>query len=320
MSSLKQFILKRAIYTTITLFAVSLIIFAITQLLPGDAAQMMLGQHATEERIAILEEQMGLNEPVHIQYINWVSGVATGDMGHSLIYDRPVADVIEPRLIRSLQLALLTTLMVIFIGIPLGVFAAIKRGSKFDTLLSGTTYVGVSLPEFVTGTVLLLLFAGPIFGFLPGGDYSSLLDDGPVEWLRHLLLPSVTLTIVLLAHVMRQTRTGMIQTLRSEYVRTARLKGVAERDVLFKHALQNALLPTITVLALNFGWLMGSLVIVEEVFSYPGIGRMVVGAIQNRDIPLIQGTILVIAASYIIANTIADTVYTRLDPRIEYGE
>ncbi len=304
----------------ITLFAVSLIIFAITQLLPGDAAQMMLGQHATEERIASLEKQLGLNEPVYNQYVNWASGIVTGDLGHSLIYDRPVAEVIEPRLIRSLQLALLTTLMVIFIGIPLGVLAAIKRGSTFDTLVSGTTYVGVSLPEFVTGAILLLVFAGPIFGFLPGGDYASLLDDGPIEWLRHMLLPSITLTIVLLAHVMRQTRTGMIQTLRSEYVRTARLKGVGERNVLFKHALRNSLLPTITVLALNFGWLMGSLVIVEEVFSYPGIGRMVVGAIQNRDIPLVQATILIIAATYIIANTISDIVYAKLDPRIEYGE
>ncbi|WP_241434394.1 ABC transporter permease [Natronorubrum tibetense] len=175
----------------------------------------------------------------------------------------------------------------------------------------------MSVPEFVTGALLILLLAGPSFGILPHSGYVPL-SEGIIPWLQHLILPSITLAIVAIAHVMRQTRSGMIDALQSEYVRTARLKGMNEKQVITKHALRNGLMATVTILALSFGWLLGSIVVVEEVFAYPGMGRLVIESIQSRDLPVIQITVLIIATTYTLANLGADIVYTYLDPRIEY--
>lgn len=319
MSGFKVYLFKRLGHIVLTLFVISILVFSLTQILPGSAGTMRLGQYATEERVEAIEENLGLNEPMHVQYIDWMSGVLTGDWGRSYVLKKPIVDVLEPRLLRSLQLVVLTLLTVSLIGIPLGVIAALKRNSTVDFLISGTTYVGVSMPEFILGTLLLLLFAGPVFSVFPSGEYVPP-SEGLVTWFKHLVLPVTTLTIMLLAHVMRQTRSGMIEALQSEYTRTARLKGLPETRVLAKHSLRNGLLPTITVLAIDAGWLMGSIVVVEEVFSFPGIGRLVVRALETRDIPLIQITVLLIAATYALANLAADVAYTHLDPRIEYGE
>lgn len=319
MADFKLYLIKRVGYIVLSLFIISALIFSFTQLLPGNAAVMILGQYATEEKVADLEAELGLTEPVHEQYLDWIGGVLTGDWGQSYHYGNPVVEVLGPRLSHSLQLAGLSLLLVVLLGIPLGVLAAVKRGSAPDYVISGTTYVGVSMPEFVIGTLLLLLFAGPVWSIFPSGGFVPL-SEGVVPWLMHLALPSLTLMILLLAHIVRQTRSGVIESLQAEYTRTARLKGVPELGVLAKHALRNGLLPTITVLAIDVGWLMGSIVVVEEVFAFPGVGRLVVRAIQNRDLPLIQITILLIAASYAVANLIADIAYTYLDPRIDYGE
>jgi peptide/nickel transport system permease protein len=302
-----------------TLFVVSTLVFLMTQILPGNAAEMILGTSATPERIAAIERELGLNQPVYVQYFDWITGVLTGDWGRSYTLDRPVLDVILPRLLVSVQLALLSLLLVVIVAIPLGIIAALERDTPLDWVISVGSYVGISFPEFVTGTVLIYLFAGPVFNVFPSSGYTAPGAD-PVSWILHMILPAVTLMILLVAHVMRQTRSGMIEALQSEYVRLVRLKGMNERTVVTKHALRNALLPTITVLALDFGWLMGSLVIVEEIFAIPGLGRLVVFAIGNRDMPLIQMTVVLIAASYIIANFLADIAYSYLDPRIEYGE
>jgi peptide/nickel transport system permease protein len=318
-SAFQRYLIKRLGYVCITLLVITLVVFGVTQLLPGDAAVMILGQFATEAKIEALRIQLGLNRPWYVQYIDWIAGMFAGDMGTSYVLERPVAEVISVRFIHSAQLALLTLGEVILLSIPLGVYAALRRGSKSDSFISSISYIGISLPEFVTGTLLILLFAGPVFDFFPAGGYVPL-SDGIVPWLRHLALPSLTLTILLLAHVMRQTRSGMIETLQSEYVRTARLKGLRERTVIVKHALRNGLLPTVTVLALDLGYLMGSIVVVEEVFSYTGLGRLVVFAIQNRDLPTLQASVLIIAATYALANLGADIVYTYLDPQIEYGD
>jgi len=302
----------------VALFIISFIVFAVTQLLPGNAAVMILGQFATEESIAALEQQLGLNRPWYIQYGDWLTDILTGDLGKSLVNSKPVIEILEPRLMHSLELTIVSIILVILVGIPLGVVAAVKRDSVLDYVIGTSTYLGISVPEFVTGTLLILLLAGPVFNFFPSGQYVPL-SDGIVPWLHHIVLPAVTLTILLLAHVMRQTRSGMIETLQSDYVRTARLKGLSEWDVLMKHALRNGLLPTITVLALDLGYLMGGIVVVEEVFAFPGIGRLLIFSIQNRDLPLIQVTVLVVSMTYIVANFCADIVYTYLDPRIEYG-
>jgi len=319
LNSFRRYIIKRLSYILVTLLLVSFITFGVTQLLPGNAAVMILGEFATDERIATIEQQLGLNQPWYVQYGTWLKGVVTGNWGESLVLQQPIGDVIETRFINSVQLAALTMLFVVLFGIPLGVLAAVKRDSVFDTIITGTTYIGISIPEFVSGSLLILLLAGPIFGVFPSGGYEPF-SQGIIPWVEHLLLPSITLTILLLAHVMRQTRSGMIETLQSEYVRTARLKGMSERKVIIKHALRNALLPTVTVLALDLGYLMGGIIVVEEVFAYPGLGRLIVFSIQNRDLPTLQIAVLIVAATYAFANLAADLLYTYLDPRIDYGE
>ena len=318
-SAFRRYLLKRVAFMLFSLWVISVLVFAITQVLPGNAAVMILGTFATEESITALEQQLGLNRPVYVQYFDWFTGVVTGDWGQSFVDNRPIEAIIWPRLIHSAELAAVSLLFVVVVAIPLGVLAAVRRNGPVDILVSNVAYLGISVPEFVTGTFLILLFGGPVFNVLPGGDYVPR-SEGLVPWFRHLLLPAITLTIIMLAHVMRQTRSGMVEALRSEYVRTSRLKGMSEFQVLFKHALRNGLLPTITVLALDLGYVMGGIVVVEEVFAFPGLGRLIIFSINNRDLPTLQIVVLAIAATYTVANFAADIMYTYLDPRIEYGD
>lgn len=314
------YLLKRVVYSIVILWAVATIIFGMTNVIPGSAANILLGQTATEERVEMMEEELGLDEPIHERYVDWLHGVVTGDWGTSFFFKQPVTTIIWPKLIHTAQLALVSITLLVLLGIPLGVIAAWKRGSAIDTSISSLSYIGVSMPEFVTGTLLILLFAvgeGPL-KFFPSGGYEPL-SAGIIPFLEHIALPAITLTILILAHIMRQTRSSTIEELHSEYVRTARVKGLRERTVLFKHALRNGLLPAITVIALNFGWMMGSVVVVEEVFTYPGLGRLIVQSIHNQDLPLMQMAIMIPAATYVFANLIADLMYSYLDSRIEFG-
>lgn len=312
------YLVKRLGYTVLTVWLVATIVFVATVFLPGSAAQMILGRASSPEAIQALEAELGLNQPIHIQYINWLSGLAVGDVGRSLSLGKPVVDVVLPRLRVSLTLAVVTLAITVLVTIPLGVVSAVKQNSRFDRSISSISYFGVSLPEFVTGTVLIMLLGGPVFDLFPSSGYVPF-TESVAGWATHMVLPIITLMIIMVAHIYRQTRQGVIEVLHSEYIRTARLKGLSEKTVLFKHALRNGLLPTITVIALNFGWLLGGLVVVEEIFVIPGIGRLVVHAISNRDIPLLQFLVIVIALAYTLANLGADLLYTYFDPRIEYG-
>jgi peptide/nickel transport system permease protein len=294
-------------------------VFVATYVLPGNAALMILGRGAREESLAALEQQLGLDQPMYKAYFDWLSDALVGDFGTSLSLNEPVMSVAIPRAIISFQLAVTSLLMTILIAIPLAVFTATRRGSAWAQAATTFSYFGVSIPEFVTGSLLVLLLGGPMFGILPSQGYVPM-REGIIEWAYHMSLPVVTLTIILIAHILRQTRSELIEVLQSEYVRTARLKGLDERTVLFRHALPNSLLPTITVLAIFFGYLMGGLVIVESIFALPGLGRLVVFAIENRDLPLLQAAVIIIAASYTVANLIADISYSILDPRIGYGD
>lgn len=318
-SAFRRYLIKRVAFMGFSLWMISILVFGITQVLPGSAATMVLGTFATEESIAAMEQQLGLNRPIHVQYMDWFSGVITGDWGQSFVSNRPIEDIVWPRLVHSVELAAIAITLVILIGIPLGVLAAIRRNGSLDLVISNFTYLGISVPEFVTGTLLILLLGGPVFNVFPSGNYVPR-SQGIIPWLEHLLLPAITLTILLLAHVMRQTRSGMVETLQSDYVRTARLKGMSEYKVISKHALRNGLLSTITVIALDLGYLMGGIVVVEEVFAFPGIGRLIIFSIYNRDLPTLQVVVLIVAATYTLANFAADIVYTYLDPRIEYGD
>ena len=312
-----RYVAGRAVSIALVLVLISLIVFLAVHVLPGSAATLILGEYATPESLRALEQELGLDRPLAVQYLAWVGGVVTGDWGYSLAMKQPVTAIVGLRLQNSAVLAALTLATVIVIGIPLGAAAAVRRGRWLDVTILIGSYVGISVPEFVTGMLLILALAGPRLHWFPTGDYAPL-AAGLGPWLSHLALPVGALTLVLLAHVVRQTRSGLVDALASPYVRTARLKGARPRRVVLRHALRNGLLPAVTVIALDLGYLMGGIVVVEEVFAYPGIGRLILYAIQNRDVPLLQVAILVVAATYTLANFAADLLYAWLDPRIRY--
>lgn len=311
------YVVRRLFAIVAILVVMSILIFGITQGLPGNVAYVIVGQFATPDAVAAVEERLGLNDPLYLQYWRWASGILLGDLGDSLIMDRPVAPVILDALGASAILALASFVLVAIIGILLGVVAAVRQNRPTDHAVSIFTYVGISVPEFFWGIVLIIIFARYL-GVLPAGGIGDW-SDGFAAWLSHLVLPAATLTFTLIAHVSRLTRSSMIETLRSNYVRNARARGLPEHTIIYRHALRNALLPTITVLAVDVGWLIGGIVVVETVFAYPGLGRMVVFAIERHDLPLIQGAILIIAAIYAFANLAADLLYALFNPKIRYG-
>lgn len=313
-----RYALGRLASIALILLLVSAIVFAAIHVLPGSAATLILGEYATPEALHTLERDMGLDRPLLMQYTTWVGKVLTGDWGVSLAMKQPVASIVAQRLQNSVTLAGAAFLVVVILGVPLGVLAALQRGRPLDLAIVTATYIGISIPEFVTGLALLLLLAGPSVRWFPTSGYADI-SAGIGPWARHLVLPGATLTIILLAHVVRQTRSGLTDVLATPYIRTARLKGATERRVVLRHALRNGLLPTITVLALDLGYLMGGIVIVEEVFAYPGMGRLIIYAVQNRDVPLLQMCALVVASVYVLANFAADLLYAWLDPRIRYS-
>lgn len=302
----------------LTLLCISAIIFAVTGILPGNLAQIVLGEYATPEAVDALSRKMGLDKPYHVQYATWLWNAVQGNLGTALSMDQPISEVVAFRLKNSLVVALLSMLIVSVIAIPLGVWAALHRNSPPDRLIQLMSYVGISIPEFATASLLIILLAGPVFSLFPSTGFVPM-SEGPLTALYHMALPVTTLVIVLIAHIMRQTRSEMIQVLQTDYIRAARLRGLPERAVVYRHALRNAMLPTVTVLALDVGYLIGSIVVVEEVFAFPGIGRLVVFAVHSRDIPLLQSTVLVIAAIYCLVNFLADVCYALLNPKIRYA-
>ena len=311
------YVLKRLALIVYTLFVVSLIVFAITQILPADAATMLLGEAATPDALAAVRERLGLQAPAWLQYARWLGGVVRGDFGVSMRTGQPVAPVLIEALGRSLTLAFFAIALMLSLALPLGIIAAIRRGKLADLLVSVLSYLGVSIPEFVTATLLILLFADwlqwlPATGFVPlSEDFGS--------GLKHLVLPVLTVSMILVAHVSRMVRSELVDVLHSDYIRAARLKGLSRRTVLFKHGLRNALLPTITIVALDVGYLLGGIIVVEEIFAIPGIGRQLIVAIQARDLPMIQAGAMILATTYAFVNFIADMLYAWLDRRIQYG-
>lgn len=309
------FLLRRLLSGLLSLAILSLLIFVCTHVLPGDAATAILGENATPETLQALRLRLGLDRPLALQYAAWLAGVFHGDLGVSATLNQPVADVIGIHFANSMTLAAVTLAVAALSAIPLGVIAAVERGRALDAAILTGSYIGISIPDFVIAPLLILVFAGPPLQLLPSSGYVAL-GESSLGWLAHIVLPAGTLTLVLIAHLMRQTRSGMIDVLASDYVRTARLKGLPEHVVLRRHVLRNGLTTSITVLALDFGYLMGSIVIVEEIFAYPGLGRLIVYAVANRDLPLVQGAALMIGAAYVCANLLADWAHGLLNPRV----
>jgi peptide/nickel transport system permease protein len=310
------YLVKRLGLVVYTLFVVSLLVFGVTQVLPADAATMLMGENATAEQLAALREKLGLNDPIIAQYGRWLGGVLTGDFGISMRTGLPVLPAVLDALGRSLLLAALSIGLMLVVALPLGIAAATRRGRLGDVVFGLLSYVGVSLPEFVTATLVILLLAD-ILKLLPATGYVPLTENFS-SGLAHLVLPVLTISVIMVAHVARMVRSEMVDVLHTDYVRAARLKGLPERTVLLKHALRNALLPTITIVALDIGYVLGGIIVVEEIFAIPGIGRQLIVAIQNRDLPMIQAGALIMAATYAFANLTADLLYAVVDKRIQY--
>jgi peptide/nickel transport system permease protein len=310
------FVVRRLLFSLLVLLIVSVVVFVVVQVLPGDVASMILGTDATPEDVETMREKLGLNRPAYIRYLEWIAGAVQGDWGTSLRLNQPVGPLIATRMANSAVLAGMTLLIAVPLAIGLGVYGGLHRGRLSDRVIAVVTLIGTSLPEFVWGSLLIIVFSFWLKWLPP----SSLMDPGDSVFthFKLLVLPVVTLTMVMLAYTSRMTRTSVIDVLERNFVRTARLKGIGERQVVLHHVLPNALLPTITIVAMNIGWLMGSLVVVETVFSYPGLGRMMVFAVSNRDVPMLQMTVLVTAGVYCLANLLADVLYAYLNPRVRY--
>jgi peptide/nickel transport system permease protein len=310
--------LKRFGAVLVILVVMSVLVFLATHALPANTAALILGQYSTPETQAALEHKLGLDLPLPVQYWYWARGILLhGDLGRSLVMERPIAPILWDALGQSAILAVTAMAVVSTVGLSMGVVAAVWRGGWPDHAVSIFAYLGISVPEFYWGLVLILVF-GSTFRLLPSSGAATL-SDGVGEFLAHLVLPVITLTLTLLAHVSRLTRSSMIEVLDSTYVKVARARGLPERVVIMHHALRNALLPSITVLAQDFGFLIGGIVAVETIFAYPGLGRMLIFSLERQDLPLMQAAILVLTAVYCIANLIADLLYGVFNPRIRYG-
>ncbi len=309
-------LLRRLVTVLYTLLVVSILVFGLTQILPADAAVTLLGENATPAALEAVRQRLGLGDPAWLQYWHWLSGLLQGDFGTSMRTGQPVAPTMFTALGRSLMLGFAALMLMLVIAVPLGIWAALRRGTAADVVSGLVSYLGVSLPEFVTATLLLIVVADR-FQLLPATGYVAPSED-LADSIRHLVLPVVTVSLIMIAHVSRMVRSEAIDVLNSDYIRAARLKGLPPRVVLWRHVLRNALLPTITIVALDVGYLLGGIIVVEEIFAIPGIGRQLIIAITSRDLPSIQAGAMIMAATYAVANTLADIAYVMIDRRIRY--
>jgi peptide/nickel transport system permease protein len=310
------FVLRRLGFVVLTVLLSSMLVFAATHVLPGDVATMVLGREASQQAKDNLRKELGLDKPLLQQYGTWLNDLVHGDWGTSISTGQDVRTVTLERLRNSAMLAFVAFLMYVPLGIFLGVVAAWRRNSSVDHVLSAGSLAFIGLPEFVSAILLIAIFSRWL-GWLPA---SSSIPPGTSFFaaLPSLILPAMTVSLASLAYVLRMTRAGTAEVLQTDYVRAARLKGLSVYAVAFRHVLRNSLLPTITVIAAGVGWLIGGLIVTESVYGYPGLGRLVLFAVQHRDIPLIEATTMVIVIIFALANLVADIVYAVLNPRIRY--
>ena len=305
---MSRYLLKRLLLALPVLLGVSLVVFTMIRLIPGDPAQVMAGQAATEEVVQQIRESLGLDRPIVVQYAIFIANAVRGNLGHSLFNRAPVTEELAQRFPRTVRLALASMLVASLIGIPAGIISATRHLSWVDSLVMVLALAGVSIPVFWLGLNLILVFAVRL-QWLPAIGHET--------W-RHLILPAITLGTASAAIIARMTRSAMLEVLRQDYVRTARAKGAAEPLVIRKHALRNALIPVVTVVGLQLGTLLSGAVLTETVFAWPGVGRLLVDAVLARDYPVIQGAVLLIATTFVLLNVLVDMLYAVLDPRIRY--
>ncbi len=300
-----------------TLLIISLIIFSLVELMPGDVAQMILGQSATEDSLRELRQARGLDDPFFTRYGRWITGVVRGDLGDSIYMQGvPISSILWRKVGHSLFLALTAFIIFVPVSIVLGVIAGVKEKKTADSIISFTGLATMALPEFVSGVILISIFAVrlkwlPIVSVIPIGQ--TLFQN-----LDILILPALSITFVMFGYVSRMQRSSMIIVMNSDYIKAARLKGLPERYIIFRHALRNALLPTITIIGMNMGWLFGGLIVVETLFGFPGMGSLLMTAIKTRDVPLIEACVLLITVIFALSTMITDLLYGYLNPRIRF--
>lgn len=314
-----RYLARRLIQSAVLVFVVASVVAVFIQLLPGDPAYNIVPEgQATPERIAIVRQQLGLDAPLLTQYGRWIGRAARGDLGQSLFTGRDVTTDLGKRIPRTIELTIVAVLLGVSIGLPLGLVAAIYRNRAPDWCVSILGTLGAATPVFVIGTLLTLVF-GLKLGWFPSTGFVAF-RESPAEHLKHLILPAITLSVLLVATTLRITRSALLEVLGADFVRTARAKGLKEATVLRRHALRNALLPVIAVIGVQLGSLMGGSVIVEYIFNWPGVGSYLITGISQRDYPVVQGVVLVIATLFILLNLLTDLIYAWVDPRVAYGD
>lgn len=311
------YLLQRLAFAVLVIFGVSIAVFAIVQLVPGDPARVVLGVQANEETVAVMRERMGLDKPVVQQYLIWFTGVIRGDFGKSLITAQPVAPQLLNRFMPTLQLAIVSLIIGLLIAFPLGIISAMYPGSAIDVVASIISQIGVSIPDFWLGILLILLFSLNL-GWLPPSGYTPLTEN-PGDWLSHVILPAMTAGLISGSIQTRFIRSAMLEVLNENYIRTAYAKGLRRFTVLRRHALQNAMITIITIIGLQMTALFSAVVVVEIVFAFPGLGKLSLDAVLDRDYPMLQGSVLVIATFVTMINLFVDMLYFFLDPRLEYA-
>src|SRR5215475_11009929 len=310
------FIIRRLLSTVLVMAIVAVFIFLLLHLSPGDPAAIIVGDNATQVQIDAVRKQLGLDDPLAVQFARWLGGVLSGNFGTSIFSHEPVSKLIVQRIEPTVSLATTTLLLAVITAVSFGVLAAWKVGTWVDRLVMVLSVLSFSVPVFVVGYLLIYVFSIQL-GWLPVQGYAAI-ADGFAAWIRHLILPSIALGLAYVALIARITRAAMLDVLSEDYIRTARAKGVATGPVLMKHALKNAGVPILTVIGIGIALLIGGVVITETVFNIPGVGRLVVDAISQRDYPIIQGVTLIFSGVYVIVNLLVDLSYAALDPRIRY--
>jgi peptide/nickel transport system permease protein len=311
-----RYVARRLLAMVLVLFGVTLVVFGLVHITPGDPARIMLGPSAREEEVQRLRQQLGLDQPVYVQYLRWLGNATHGDLGESIVLRRPVVQEVSQRFSNTLILAGSATLFAFPLGIAIGLLSAVKRGSAIDRLLMLLATVGVSMPSFWFALALIIIFSLTL-GVLPGTGMTAAVGGGGVlDIATHLVLPATALAVVPTAVIARYIRSAVLEVLHQEYVVVARAKGLTEHIVLLRHVFANVLVVTVTMLGLQIGFLLSGAVYIENVFSWPGVGQMLVDAILKRDFPLVQGGVLLVATTYVIINLATDLLYAYLDPRI----
>jgi peptide/nickel transport system permease protein len=309
-----RFLLRHLASTAATLLFASLVVFFVLEILPGDPAQLMLGLNATPDAVAALREQMGLNEPLALRYLHWIGGMLTFDLGRSYTYSVPVSELVAERVVVSLPLALISLALSTVIAIPVGLFAAARRGRVGDTVSMGAAQVGVAIPNFWFALILVYVFAVWL-RLVPAGGFPGW-SAGAWPALKALILPALALALPQAAILARVTRSALLDVLGEDFIRTARAKGLPRRAVLWGHALPNALIPVLTILGLQFAFLLAGTIIIENVFYLPGLGRLVFQAITQRDLIVVESVVMLLVASVILINLVVDLSYAMVDPRL----